>query len=273
MDTLNLKVKDVSDKQLHCYRFRAKNHSQLTGRLFINDLEIHHFTPESNQLSCADIHYWLMPGENHITIAIEDAPNVINEGLNPLYACSLHGMTSLGIPDDHNCLWKIEILDLEDEPPLSLHYKFNFSHLQVPSSDLWSKAEAMSILPEAEQNQIVSLKENLVSAFKAGDTEKVMGLYQYVIYEEASMNNKELDESLTLVEEEFSFLSEMTQQGHVKFEQTDEYYFNHLAGNRVIQLCSDSGGPAIKMIDDAGDSIGLNIYASKIEGEWNLVRR
>ncbi len=273
MQTLDLKVRDVSDEQLHFYRFQAKNHAQLTGRLFINDVEIHNFTPEQNQISCNDIHYWLMPGENSISISIENVPNIVNEGMSPLYACSLHGMTSMNLPDESNCLWKIEVLDLESDPPLSLHYKFDFTSLQVPSSDLWRKAETIDFLPEVEQEQILLLKNKLVNAFEQGKSDDVMGIYEYVLNEEASMDNKELRESKMLVNEELSYLSEMAKEGYIKFEQANGYYFNHLAGNRVVQLCSDSGGPAIRMCDDEGESVGINIYASKIDGEWNLVRR
>lgn len=273
MQILELKVKDVSDQQLHHYRFQARNHAKLSGRLFINEVEIHRFTPEHNQISSNQIHNWLIPGENTLTISIEDCASSEQDTFNPMYSCSLHGMPLINLPDDHNCLWKIEVLDIDSRPPLSLHYNFLFTSLQVPSSKLWKNAEQVEYLAQTEQEEILSLKNALVSAFETGDADKVIAIYDYVLNEEALMFNQKMTESLAKIREELSVLSNMAKQGCLRLEHGDNYYFNHLADNRVVQLCAESGGAAVIMYDDNGDAIELNIYASKIDGQWSLVRR
>jgi len=279
MNSFELPVKDVSDEQLVRYRFQAKNWGELRGRLFINDVEIHNFSSKKSQLSCDDIQNWLMPGDNNIVISItgggtSNSANNINENdKTPLYERSLHGMSKPEFPNDSNCLWEININELPQATPLLLQYTFTFTSLQVPTSQLWKNAEIVEGLKDKDRDEILSLQQKLVSGFKRGSIESVMDVYKFVMTEEAAMRNEDVSSSVQKVKDEVSFLAEMSQQGLVRFQQEEEVYFNHLVGNRVVQLCSEKGGATVTIRGEEGEFISLNLYASKINGEWNLVRR
>jgi hypothetical protein len=273
MESQEIKVNDVSDEQLKFHRFHARNLKGLTGRLFINDVQIHEFSPETSQLSCNDIQNWLMPGENSIVLSITKGPvDSLEDGL-PLYECSLHGAPETQIPDERNCLWSLEIKELSSEPPCTLNYTFQFTSLQVPTSQLWRDAQVVDHLDDKDRQRIVGLQHQLVSAFKTADTDQVMNIYNFVLSDEALMLDVDSVLSNEQVKQEVEFIGDMAKQGAVSIDEAEDVYFNHLVGNRVVQLCSESGGPTIAMRDDEGEEIYLNIYASKLNGEWNLVRR
>ncbi len=273
MKLVELSVSDVSDEQLVRYRFQARNYGGLTGRLFINDVEIHQFSPDQSLVSCDNIQNWLMPGENKLVISITAAPEHCPVGGQSLYECSLHGMTHPSIPDDTNCLWEVKIDSLIEPPPVSQYYSFEFTSLQVPTSSLWKKAEVMEILDPHDRENILVLQNALLNAFEVGDVKQVMDIYRYVVEEEASMRNADVRDSTQMVEEEISFLADLKKQGLIEFIKEDDVYFNQLVGNRVVQLCSERGGSPLTIRSSDGENIQLNLYASRINGDWNLVRR
>ncbi|VAW74454.1 hypothetical protein MNBD_GAMMA12-187 [hydrothermal vent metagenome] len=273
MSHIELKVSDVSDEQLCYYRLQARNHAGLTGRLFINDVEVHRFTPDKSQISCDNIQNWLMPGDNYLVISITEDGSIDLDDETPLYECALHGMTSPGIPDDTNCLWSISLEHSEKNFPMSRAWQFCFTSLQVPSSQLWRNAEVVDVLNDNDRNDIVALQNKLVLAFEDGKSDEVLKMYDFILTEEASMLHDSEQIKSSQVIEEMEFLSDMTQQGLVKFTQQDDVYFNHIVGNRVIQLCSDAGGATVTINGGEGEYIDLNIFASRIDKEWHLVRR
>jgi len=269
---IELKVNDVSDEQLCYYRLQARNHAGLTGRLFINDVEVHRFTPNKSLISCDNIQNWLMPGDNYVVISITEG-GVYDESDTPLYECALHGMTSPGIPDDANCLWNISLENSEQTFPMSRAWQFGFTSLQVPTSQLWRNAEIVEVLNDEDRNNIIALQNKLVLAFEDGKSDEVLRMYDFILAEEAGMLHDSVQVESSQVVQEMEFLPDMTQQGLVKFTQKDDVYFNHIVGNRVIQLCSDAGGATVTINGGEGEYIDLNIFASRIDNEWHLVRR
>jgi len=273
MNHIELKVNDVSDEQLCYYRLQARNHAGLTGRLFINDVEVHCFSPDKSQISCVNIQNWLMPGDNYVVISITEGATVEVDSDTPLYECALHGMTSPGIPDDTNCLWNISLENTEKDFPMSRAWQFGFTSLQVPSSQLWRSAEIIEVLNDEDRNNIIALQNKLVLAFEDGKSDEVLKLYDFILEEEAGMLHDSVQLESSQVAEEMEYLSDLTQQGLVKFTQQHDVYFNHIVGNRVIQLCSDEGGATVTINGGEGEYIDLNIFASRIDKEWHLVRR
>lgn len=273
MNHIELKVNDVSDEQLCYYRLQARNYAGLTGRLFINDVEVHRFSPEQSQISCDNIQNWLMPGENYVVISITDGGEFDTLEGSPLYECSLHGMTRPGIPDDANCLWNISLETTEKEFPMSRAWQFCFTSLQVPTSQLWRSAEIVEVLNDNDRNDIIALQNKLVSAFEEGKSDEVLKIYDFILVDEAGMLHDSVQVSTGQAAEEMEMISDMTQQGLVKFNQQQDVYFNHIVGNRVIQLCSDEGGATVTINGGEGEYIDLNIFASRIDNEWHLVRR
>lgn len=273
MNHIELVVRDVSDEQLCYYRLQARNHAGLTGRLFINDVEVHRFTPDKSQISCDNIQNWLMPGDNYVVISITEGGTVGLSSDTPLYECALHGMTSPGIPDDVNCLWTISLDHSEQKFPMSRAWQFGFTSLQVPTSQLWRNAEVVEVLNDADRKDIIALQNKLVLAFEDGKSDEVLKMYDFILTEEAGMLHDSVQVESSQVVQEMEFLSDMTQQGLVKFTQQDDVYFNHIVGNRVIQLRSDEGGATVTINGGEGEYIDLNIFASRIDNEWHLVRR
>ncbi len=276
MSTVELAVRDVADEQLHRYRFQAKNWGGISGRLFINEVEIHSFSPQKSQVSCDDIQNWLMPGDNNVVISITAGPQAEHDAKtqsHPYYECSLHGMAQAGFPNYENCLWEITIDELSQAPPLTLHYVFGFTSLQVPTSQLWRKAEVVNVLQPDDKAALLALQDSLVGAFERGEVDKVMEIYRFVVSEQALMRDEDISQSMAQVREEVSYFAELAQQGLIRFEQEKEVYFNQLVGNRVVQLRSETGTPTVTLSAEHGDFIHLNMYAAKIDGQWILVRR
>ncbi len=276
MTTLELAVRDVADEQLHRYRFQAKNWAGITGRLFINEVEIHNFSPQKSQVSCDDIQNWLMPGDNRVVISITAGPEPgyrADEEPKPCYECSLHGMARAGFPNYDNCLWEILLEELPQTPPLTLNYTFCFTSLQVPTSQLWRKAEVVNVLKPEDKAALLALQDSLVGAFERGAVEQVMEIYRFVVSEQALMRDEDISQSMAQLREEVIYFTELAGQGLIRFHQDREVYFNQLAGNRVVQLCSESGEPTVTLAAEHGDFIHLNMYAARIDGQWMLVRR
>ncbi len=274
MNPIELNVSDVSDEQLHFYRFQSRNWGGLHGRLFINDVEIHEFSPTRSQVSCSDIQNWLMPGDNTVVVSVTDMDPGTQTGAGEcLYECSLHGMPTPNLPDDSNCLWTIRIDDLQNTQPFTRVYSFGFTSLQVPTSRLWRKADVIDLLPEPEKQRVLQLQDELVAAFRHGDSAKLLKLYEFVVQEETDMRKQDSNEIFERIREEMLALSEMSREGLVQFHQETDVYFNHLAGNRVVQLCSEEGGATIRLQGEGEEYIPINIFASRIDGQWNLVRR
>lgn len=218
------------------------------------------------------INYWLMPSANHLSLSLKPATRSL---ANPGPVAKVELSYFEADPDQeyptplrilHQFTW-----EEESGPSLPYLHETPIPCDPAPPTRVWGEATPLQTLEASDKQALIDLANSLCDHIMAGRSEEAYGLVSYRYQEEALADGK--DEALNhkIVVEQYTWLHGLKGLSAQKPSEATTQ-FRILAAQKLVVLESPDGRPGLIFKSDEPMTVGIQLYAAKIKGEWHLVR-
>ena len=253
---------------LYFLTVRSKEAATVTS---INDVPLVSDSAAEGVVTDQPLNLWLMPGENVLSVFLrwprtkEYVPGKAEADAH-VY---LHDAAQ-DVPTPAATLARATW-------PLKVGPEFYPSTIRLPfilkaplPTTLWSEAEVVKELTDADRRAIRTLAQNVADACKARDVARIIDLQLYKWEDMARAEYKDFARVRGAAVKQFEWL--FTRPALKVLPLHDGLTADLAAGGRLALLKHPEGRNPVILEDGADNVIEFPIYAARIKGTWKLVR-
>lgn len=224
-------------------------------------------------VSSSPIDYWLSNEANSIVVDIEPLTN--GEKISGDLSIEIFKHDpKYDVPTPGVSYWKF---DLSNEPDVigKVPVFKKTSELLIKhtlGSQLWSDAEVVKNVSTSDKKEILSLIQTLETAILSKNTKLIINSFEYKIAEDARINKKTLSAAKELAENEFSGMFSGGDFEIPRKFSTEIMHLKKSADSKILSVVDLDRKSALQFVIDDEYEISIDIYVSKINGEWKIVR-
>ncbi len=254
------------------------NKNDVLADVRINDIPVITMDKKNSISGQLEVNYWISPGKNKISIKLDEQKKKDEDSpYNPKIKVSLYIGQKGEFPADGKLIAEYEWPEnlTEDEKKYGSDKKqifpvsktIEFEPEFIPPSDLWKKAESVSITKKDEQD-IINLLKEFEKSFNKRNLEK---LYKILEFRAADGTNARYYPVAKeqIMKDIKSFNSDNSMK--IKNISNGKYNFTKLFNGQIYRV-TDSAGKFPLIYFSKEGSGEIEVYVSKIDGKWVLSR-
>ena len=209
------------------------------------------------------INWWLMPGQNLLTVRVE-----LLAGAEPPLLD-----VAIAFPEDEDpplCRVGWGMPDGVEFAPFDVRLPFHPP--KVGQSRVWHDATVIEDLSEPQRKGAKALAMEIHGAFANRDVDAIMKRLDYRLEEMVLAFEVDPNTHPAGVREDMEGLVQRAGYGVEPLDQ-DAIQVNPCCGGRIFQLARADGGPLIRTLEtETSAPTTMQVYAALIRGEWRVVR-
>lgn len=260
----------AEQKQVPDYYFLSVEASNTQTKVFLNDVLLVSSDDGTGVKTEYPIATWLIPGKNTLTLELNPLPGedtVRGEASANVY---LHDIAS-DIPKakkTYAALIFPEDKDLPIKGPLKKQISFEFTELTRVK--LWSEAEDLTTVSDAEKKTIFETINTLKNALISNKSDEAVSLQDYKVHDDARSENKDPQRIKEVAKENYDWLAKQAnlKSNSLVLEKTK---FSIVANNKLLYVTDENGNNAIQLSSE-DMYFEIPVYFARISGKWVLAR-
>jgi hypothetical protein len=254
------------------------NKSDVLADVRINDIPIITMEKQDSYSGQLEVNYWIFPGKNIITINLNEQKKKEESGFyNPKIKVSLYIGQKGQFPSDGKLIaeyeWPKKITgdekktDADKKLVFPVSKTLEFEPEFVPPSDLWKKAESITITPKDEKD-IINLLKDFETSFNTRNPEKLYQILEFRGFDSTKSRYYPMTKEQIMKD-----IKSFNSNNFIKIKNVsnEKYKFTKLF-NGQLYLVTESSGKSPLMYVSKDGSGEIEVYVSKIDGKWVLSR-